>query len=884
MARDASRGLEVRPQDLGIGKLFDNIRDAVIVAEAGTGRIVLWNRAATEVFGYSPEEALGLSVEEIVPERLRERHRAGLSRYRDTGHGPYIDSYTVLDLPAVRKGGEEIGIELTLSPIEPQPEADAEGRFVLAVVRDVTERKKAEEALRSSETELRALLEAMTDVILVLDAEGRFLKIAPTNPSLLYKPPEETIGQTLHEIFPREMADVFVGRIRAALEARRTVSLEYSLTIEGREVWFAGTVSPMQEDSVLFVARDITERKLAEEEIRGLNEELEDRIAERTARLERTLAELKERERGLRESKERYEAVVQQAGEGIFLFDPHIKYILQANLAFRHMFGYAPQELAQKTLYDLVPQDASGVDRNVERVLEEGQIRVGEREYRRKDGSRIDVEVSGSVISYGGEEVVCSVVRDITERKRAEEALRASEERFRSMVEQSPFSVQILSPDGRTLRVNRAWENLFGLTPDSIADYNMLRDQQLVDKGVMPYILKGFSGEPAAIPPIAYVPDETIPGASDHGGQERWVQAFIYPVKDDAGRVHEVVLMHEDVSERKRAEEALKESEERYRAVVEQAAEGIVLVDVETKRILETNAAYENLLGYSPEEMRALTLYDLVPYAPESMDCYVERVLERRVYVSGERSHKRKDGSLVDVEVSANVVISYGRREAMCVVVRDITERKLAEEALREAREAERRRIARDMHDRVLSDLVYALSEIQIKQELSGEDEGLKDAAEAMKRSVEGLRAAIFEIRLDETLERSLASSLEALAELTRRMARGRYTVELSLGEGVAEAVPAATGKELVRIIQEALNNARRHSGARKIRVTLKLEGDGVLAEVSDDGRGFEPRSSVGGVGTNSMRDRAEALGGELEVDSEPGKGTTVRFKGPLHN
>ena len=345
-----------------------------------------------------------------------------------------------------------------------------------------------------------------------------------------------------------------------------------------------------------------------------------------------------------------------------------------------------------------------------------------------------------------------------------------------------------------------------------------------------------------------------------------------------------MVLMHEDVSERKRAEEALKESEERYRAVVEQAAEGIVLVDVETKRILETNAVYERLLGYSPEEMRALTLYDLVPYTRESMDCYVEQVLEQRVYVSGERCHKRKDGSLVDVEVSANV-ISYGGREAMCVVVRDITERKQAEEDLREAREAERRRIARDMHDRVLSDLVYALSEIQIKQELSGpgeEDDGLRDAAEAMRRSVEGLRAAIFEMRLDETLERSLASSLQALVELSRRMARGRYTVELALGEGTAEAVPTATGKELVRIIQEALNNARRHSGARNIRVTLKLEGDGVLAEVSDDGRGFDPRSAVGGVGMNSMRSRADTLGGHLEIESEPGKGTTVRFKGPL--
>ncbi len=92
--------LTVRPQDLGIGQLFEEIRDAVIVAEASTGRIVLWNRAATQIFGYSPSEALGLRIEALVPERLR----AQISRYRETEHGVY-DSRRLVELPAVRKGG-----------------------------------------------------------------------------------------------------------------------------------------------------------------------------------------------------------------------------------------------------------------------------------------------------------------------------------------------------------------------------------------------------------------------------------------------------------------------------------------------------------------------------------------------------------------------------------------------------------------------------------------------------------------------------------------------------------------------------------------------------------------------------------------------------------
>src|ERR671911_2098456 len=123
-------------------QLLESVRDAVVGVDARSGRIVLWNAAATKMFGYSSSEALEHSWTVIVPERLKAQCEAGMARYRDTGHAPYIDSHAVLELPAVRKGGEEITIEITLSPIEPTRDLQAgAGRFVLAIVRDVTERK-----------------------------------------------------------------------------------------------------------------------------------------------------------------------------------------------------------------------------------------------------------------------------------------------------------------------------------------------------------------------------------------------------------------------------------------------------------------------------------------------------------------------------------------------------------------------------------------------------------------------------------------------------------------------------------------------------------------------------------------------------------------------
>ena len=155
----------MRLEDLGFGRLFASIRDAVIVAEANSGRIVLWNPAAEEIFGYPLSEALGLDIDALLPGRLKARHRAGMARYRGTGHGPYVDSNELLDLPALRKGGEEIRVEMSLTPVVPTEGAAASRRFALAIVRDVTERSEAWRRVEESEERYRLVARATNEVI-----------------------------------------------------------------------------------------------------------------------------------------------------------------------------------------------------------------------------------------------------------------------------------------------------------------------------------------------------------------------------------------------------------------------------------------------------------------------------------------------------------------------------------------------------------------------------------------------------------------------------------------------------------------------------------------------------------------------------------------------
>ncbi len=167
----------MRPRDLGIGGVFESVRDALVVAEANTGRVVLWNAAATEVFGYSVFEALDLRIEALVPELLEARYRVDLDPSSDTDYSGFIDSTAPLNLPAVRKDGGEITIEMSLSPIDPAGGTAAGGSFVLAIVRDVTERTRKEEALREAEGRFRSAFENAPIGVAIVDLEGRFVQV-----------------------------------------------------------------------------------------------------------------------------------------------------------------------------------------------------------------------------------------------------------------------------------------------------------------------------------------------------------------------------------------------------------------------------------------------------------------------------------------------------------------------------------------------------------------------------------------------------------------------------------------------------------------------------------------------------------------------------------
>jgi PAS domain S-box-containing protein len=262
------------------------------------------------------------------------------------------------------------------------------------------------------------------------------------------------------------------------------------------------------------------------------------------------------------------------------------------------------------------------------------------------------------------------------------QTIQLSEIRHRTMIEQSPLSIQILSPDGTTLQVNKAWENLWGVTLDQIDGYNMLKDEQLKKLGIMPYIQKGFSGKSTIIPAVKYEPEKTIKNITHVSA--RFVRAFIYPVKDEKGKVQEVVLIHEDITQQRQNEQKLKESEERFRTLIEKSTDAIQLVNP-SGTILYTSESIKNVLGYKPEELQGLGIASFVH--PDDLQ-YFSRELEQLSRENGKQITLQyqvlhKDGSWAWLETTFVNHLDTPNITALVGTFRNITERKKYEEELR---------------------------------------------------------------------------------------------------------------------------------------------------------------------------------------------------------
>ena len=760
------------------------------------------------------------------------------------------------------KVGEDAAVEVMKAGADDYLTKENMSRLCPAIGRELREaevrrgRERAERALSRSEERWGRLVEQAADAIFVHDLGGNFVDVN--------RQACESLGYEREELLRMSVADVETeyapGSLRRLWEQ---ISSGQPRTLEGTHRRKDGSTFPVEIRMGVFEA---DERPLM-------------------LALVRDVSGRREAEEKIRETENRYRTLVEQIPAVTYVQEPieadNPKAITYMSPQYEIMLGYpADAEIVDEEhwLRVLHPDDRKRVLAEEHRTDETGEpFRV---EYRMiaRDGRVVWVRDEATLLKdqEGNPLYWLGVQYDITEQKRSEEEFRKSEERFRATFEQAAVGILQVGLDGGWLRFNDKFCDIVGYDREELGAasvFSLISPEDFdrdFERGVS--MLAGELND--------YTEEKLIVG---RGGRRVWINLTVSLVHDESDEPRYFIAVVEDIGKRKQAEQDLGQSEALYRTVVEQAAENIFLVDAESRRVLEANEALLDSLGYADEELEGMTLYDIVAHDRESVDSNIGRVMEEGSAYLGERQYRRKDGSLADVEVNVSAV-PYNGETAMCIVAHDVTERKRTEIMLEEIREAERNRIARELHDSTLQDIVYALQEIQVMQVVAGEegDPALEDTAEALRRSVEGLRDAIFELRLKEALDRSLVSSLESLVDLNRRMSRGKYELELVVGDDFPDRLPNRTGQEITRLVQEALTNVRRHAEAGHAKVELGLDGDLAYVEVSDDGRGFDPGSARTGIGRQSMGHRALELGGEFSVRSAPGGGTRVRFSIPL--
>jgi PAS domain S-box-containing protein len=570
---------------------------------------------------------------------------------------------------------------------------------------------------------------------------------------------------------------------------------------------------------------------------------------------------------------------------------------VDVNDSFLRLFGYGRDEVIGRTTAELRlwPNPADRT-RMVQTLRERRSLRHKEGAFRARSGEERYAIVSMELVDLAGAPHVFSMLLDITERRQAEQALRASEERLRASEEQHRLICELTSDYAYTCRVDADGT----VTMDSVTEGF---------ERVLGYTLEEVNargGWATIIYPddLAAVMERQGPLLAGRRGVDelrvitkagltRWIRYSTHPVWDAAqGRVVRLLGAVEDVTERRRAEDELRDSEERLRGFFEAAFEGLVIH--EDGVILDANQRFADLFGYPLAEVIGQAVLALG--APEARDA-VRRHIRDGDEGPYEAAGRRKDGTTFPGELRAKP-ITYRGRPARVTAVRDITRRKQDQEQLQtyaqrlealshrlmDVQESERRALARELHDEIGQLLTGLKLSLERSSRLAAD--GVRSALEEAQGLVKDLTGRVrdLSLRLRPTMLDDLGLLPALLWQFERYTTQTQVAVSFEQGP-LPGRFPPAVETAAYRIIQEALTNAARHAGVDDVVVRLWADDRSLGLQVEDHGAGFDPHAG-GAAGTSGglsgMQERARLLGGRLEVESAPGAGTRVTAELPL--
>jgi PAS domain S-box-containing protein len=833
------------------GALLDLSNDTVLLHDL-KGRLLYVNEAAARRFGVSREEMLRLSLQDITSPQDNAQFHDRLGKLLSS------QSFSFESLDRTRDGRlVPVEVNAQLVEMDGQP-------LILSVSRDVTERKRAEEEVRRTEQRYRELFEQSMDSVAVFSADGVLLDANPAHMRLF--------GNTVADIGRRVVLDHYVDPAERdefiRMLERDGVVLDQEIRLKKRngvEMDCLRTSVATRDEagrivSIQTVTRDVTEQKRAAEE--------------------------------LRRSEEKYRTLADNTIDVIWQMDRDLRFTY-VNPSIERLTGFAVNEWVGSLLSDHVGEkDFAWIKRAVQERMKSGESNAsfaGETTVWRKDGGSVPVEIYGAILldDSGQPLLLQGVARDISQRLKSESELRDREQKYRDLFEHSMDAISLVSIDGTLLEANETCLAMYGWTADDIGKVNV---QALYpDRARRDDMLKRLDAQGIV------VNHEQVYRRAD--GMQFVGLLSAVARRDASGRMVALQSIVRDITEWKAAQQQLRESEARFRSLLENTGAGI-LVSRLNGEVLDCNEVVQTMLGRTREEMLATKVPDL--YASrEERDLVVAQFRRDGFLRSREVEFKHKDGHSVFVALTS-AYAPFGGESVVMSELLDVSERRRAEMELREsrerlrmltayledARERERAGIARELHDQLgqaLTALRLDLETVVGQQErgevispdkLAGMSRLLDDTAADVRRISSELRPGILD---DIGLVAAIEWQLGQWAERTGL----RYNLRVEADDA---GLDRARSTALFRVLQELLTNVARHSGASTLDVSFTRDAGRVVLAVSDDGCGItgEQASDPGSLGLIGMRERLRPLGGDLEITGSPGHGTTARASLPL--
>ncbi len=788
--------------------------------------------------------------------------------------------------------GETRYYEVTFSPVK-----DSSGRIVsgIELVRDITERRRADQEIKDMNTRLQTLLDALPDTVFFKDAEGRYLSVNRAFEENMGIRKGAAIGKTVEDFLSRDIAERCMASDTAVINNGVPVHIEDVLIAKnGKKVYLDSIKVPIRDSrgnrmGLVVVSRDVSERRRSEEEILRLGRQKE--------------------------------LILHSAGEGIYGLDCDGR-ITFINPAAAAMLGASAEELvgrpSHETFHHSRP-DGSPYPREecpFHRALPVGAVhRVRDEVFWRKDGTSFPIEyVSNPLMEE--ERVVGAVVvfRDISERKQAEVMLKvavikAKDEKAKAdaIISSMGDFLVIIDPSYRIVFQNQADRSVIGNHVGEVC-YRAFEKRATVCEGC-PAVTAFRDGRVHRGERIA----ETRVGT-------RHLDITASPVRDDAGKIVAVIEMIRDVTERRKMEEALRQSERRLRAIFDYSAVGIAIINRQRKVVL-TNPAIERMLGYDNASLRGREVAEFSHPEDDkrNMRLYDELMEGTRDYFQIEKRYRKKDGTIIWGQLTMSAIQGAGDKPEFAVaMVEDISDRKRSEQLmqrsreeletlvrertaeltmlneqlrnlsryLQDAREEERTMIAREIHDELGQSLTalkmdLSLLSRRLPKDLKPVLEKTKSMAGLIESTIQSVKRISTELRPGILDHLGLPAAIEWQAGEFQKRSGIPCTVETEPDDIAVDRDRSTT---VFRVFQETLTNIARHARATKVSVSLKQQADELVLHVRDDGRGITPKQMTdpGSLGLIGMRERVHYWGGSLTISGTRNKGTAVAVRLPL--